>query len=278
VFFDAVNAELLASATTDSSGHYDSGNLPTGDYRVRLSDAFSTEFVGAGGLNTFCAGTIVPVLALTTSALDAQILGSKSDDGPKEIADLGGGIAGTVVDASTGAPLQGIRVSILDASSAELIATVSTDADGFYSFGSKDGFLPAMKARFADPGGSFFPEFYGADADAFCTAATVLPKSPGTADASLDRVPPAHLTQHLAETVQGYDLPTSVATMLGTSLTQVRALLADDNAGNDAAACGQLGSFVTRVDVQERRGALSTAQASELRSLVASLRTAIGCH
>ena len=74
--FDAVNAELLASATTDASGRYDSGNIPTGDYRVRLSDpteAYGPEFYGAGGIDFFCDGTIVPVLSSTTTDLDMGI-------------------------------------------------------------------------------------------------------------------------------------------------------------------------------------------------------------
>jgi len=273
--FDAVNAELLASATTDASGRYDSGNIPTGDYRVRLSDpteAYGPEFYGAGGIDFFCDGTIVPVLSSTTTDLDMGIHALY----PIEVA-TAGPVAGTVVDAATGTPLAGIRVSLLKSWNAEAMATVITGADGVFSFGVKGEDFPSARIRFSDPTGTFFSEFYGAGSDAFCSA-TLLIGTLGQLDGFLDRVPPEQLTQQLAETVQSYDLPASVATMLGTSLTQVRGLLADANPGNDAAACGQLASFVTRVDVQERRGELSTAQASELRSLTASLRTALGCH
>jgi 5-hydroxyisourate hydrolase-like protein (transthyretin family) len=273
-FYDAVNAELLATATTDSSGNYDSASIPTGDYRVRLTDpngAYGPEFYGAAESDSFCDGTIVPVTASTTTDLDAQIRAFE----PVLIATGEGPVFGTVVDAATGTPLAGIRVSILKSWNAEVMATVITDADGVYSLGSKE--IPSLRIRFSDPTGTFFSEFYGAGSDAFCSAPTVTGKV-HQRDGFLDRVPPEHLTQQLADTVTGYDLPSSVATMLGTSLTQVRKLLADDREGNNAAACGQLGSFVTRVDVQERRGELSAAQASELRSLAANLRTALGCH
>jgi 5-hydroxyisourate hydrolase-like protein (transthyretin family) len=274
VFLDAANAELLASTTTDSSGHYDSGTIPIGNYRVQFSDpggVFQSEFFGAGRIDDFCGGTIVPVLASTTTDLDADMRIIE----PSLIATIEGPIFGTVVDAATGTPLAGIRVSILKSWNAEAIGTVITDADGVFSFGAKE--MLTTRIRFSDPTGTFFSEFYGAGSDDFCSAPIVTGKVKSL-DGFLDRVPPEHLTQQLAETVQSYGLPTGVATVLGTPLTQVRALLADDNAANDAAACGQLASFVTRVDVQERRGALSTAQASELRSLAASLRTALGCH
>ena len=272
--YDAVNAELLATATTDTNGNYDTGSIPTGNYRVRLSQptgAYGPEFYGAGGADSFCDGTIVPVLASTTTDLDAQIRTFE----PMKVVTVEGPFSGTVVDAATGTPLAGIRVSILESWSAQVMATVITDADGMFSFGSKE--IPSPRIRFSDPTGTFFSEFYGAGSDDFCSAPTVTGKAQQL-DGFLDRVPPEHLTQQLADTVTGYDLPASVATMLGTSLSQVRGLLGDDNAGNDAAACGQLSAFVTRIDVQERRGELSAAQASELRSLAANLQIALGCQ
>ena len=284
-FFDAMNAELLASATTDASGLYDSGNIPAGNYRLRFSDptgTFQPQFLGAGGggekgageNDEFCAGTIVPVLESTSTRVDAQ-LGALE---PRLLAELDGPISGIVVDAATGTPLQGIHVSILNSWSAEEMASVVTDEKGGYSFGFDKEFIPTARIRFSDPTGAFFPEFLGAGSDAFCSALTVTGGSKNPADGFLDRVPPAQLTQQLTHTVQGYDLPSSVATMLGTPLTQARALLADSNARNDVAACAHLASFLTRVDLQERRGVLSAAEANELRGLTATLRTAVGCQ
>jgi hypothetical protein len=279
-FFDAVNAELLAGATTDALGQYDSGNIPPGSYGLRLSDptgTFGPQFLGAarkeGANDEFCDGTIVPVPESTSTRVDAQ-MGPLE---PRELAGLDEPIFGTVVDAATGTPLQGIHVSIRNAWSAEEIATVTTDAEGGFSFGSKDTQMSTLRVRFSDPTGTFFPEFYGAGSDAFCNA-LVLAAGSRTADGFLDRVPPEHLTQRLADTVQNYDLPPSVATMLGTPLTHVRKLLADDRAGNNEAACGQLASFVSRVDVQERRRELSAAEADELRRQATNLRAELGCR
>ena len=75
-----------------------------------------------------------------------------------------------MADEATGAPLEGIRVAALDASSAEPILTLTTDAVGFYAFETTDTSLPALRIRFTDPQGAYAPVFHGADADAFCTA------------------------------------------------------------------------------------------------------------
>jgi hypothetical protein len=279
-FLDATNAERLASATADDFGRYDSGTLPIGSYRVRFPGQRS-QYFGAGGVDDFCAGTIVPVDASMTTALDTPLIACPKEDecGPRKAVTGEVSLSGTVVDAATGAPLQGIRVSVLEAFSAEPFLTLTTDAAGSYAYTAEPAYLPAVRIRFTDPGGVYAPQFYGAGADAFCSAATVdAMNTKARADGFLERVPPDQLTRQLADTVQSYALPPDVSTMLGTPLTQVRKLLADDRDGNNAAACGQLSSFGTRVDVQERRGELSATEASELRRLTATLRTELGCR
>jgi 5-hydroxyisourate hydrolase-like protein (transthyretin family) len=278
-FHDAVNAELLATATTDAAGHYDTGLIPTGNYRVEFFDpgpTYSPRFYGAS-TGVFCSGAIVPVLASTTTVIDAVLAPREPavvNTDPPEPAD----IQGTVVDAATGSPLRGIRVSLLEAFDAELIASVVTDADGHfvYTLGETDSRL--MRIRYSDPTGTFFPEFYGADSDTFCSATTVIAGEKPHPEGFLDRVPPGQLTQHLSETVASYDLPAEVATTLVTPLSRLQGFLADAHAANDTAGCGQLTSFVSRVEVRERRGELSPGQANELRSLAASLRSALGCQ
>jgi 5-hydroxyisourate hydrolase-like protein (transthyretin family) len=283
-FFDAANAELIASATTHGSGDYDSGHIPTGSYRLRFVDpsgTFQPRFLGGtlekGESDSFCEGTVVPVSTSATTVIDAELRVLE----PLEIATLDGPVSGTVMDAATGTPLQGIRVTFLDSWNATTLSTVVTDADGSFDFGYKAApdlpYIPTIRIRFSDPTGTFFSEFYGAGSDTFCSA-TIVHHQSATLNASLERVPLEQLTQNLADAVQSYDLPASIATMLGTSLTQLRKLLADDSQGNHAAACAQLGSFVTRVDVLERRGELSGAEAIELRGLATNLRTVLGCQ
>ena len=297
-FFDSVNAEQLASATTDGNGQYDTGNLPAGNYRVRFSGEFlRPQYLGTGGSDLFCSGAIVPVLASSTRELDAGVPLSKDNGGgaievedPAKVAEETNGptdpssgpppysVFGVVVDDATGAPLQGIRVSLLAASNALVITTVTTDADGSYRVELTGSLPPSLKVRFTDPSGSHSPEFHGADADAFCTAATVVAGPTGQADGFLDKVPPDQLTQEVAETVESYGLPATVATVLETPLTQARKMLADGNPGNDSGACGQLTSFVHRVDAQEKKGTLNLAQANELRSMTVNLRGNLGCQ
>lgn len=300
-FYDAVNAELLASATTDASGHYDTGNLPAGNYRVRFSMAppYMPRYLGPDGTDSFCGGTIVSVVESTTTVLDADVPSNKEGDGggaieeedPTKVAGDGGGglldeiapgadsgVAGTVVDSDTGAPLPGIRVTLLRAGNATQVATGTTGPDGTWSFDSED--LPAgsVRVRFTDPSGAYAQEFYGAEADVFCTATIVHVGLNDAVDVSLEKVPPAQLTQQLEDTVEDYGLSPAVETLLGTSLTQVRKLLADDHPGNDSAACGQLASFVNRVDVQERKGELTAVQANELKSMSTNVRSSLGCQ
>jgi hypothetical protein len=122
-----------------------------------------------------------------------------------------------------------------------------------------------------------FSEFYGAGSDAFCSAPAVVHSS-SAINGFLERVPLEQLTQQLADAVQSSDLADNLASFLGTPLTRVRKLLADGNAGNNSDACAPLASFVTRVDVLERRGELTAAQASELRALAANLQSVLGCN
>ena len=278
-FFDATTAELIATTASHGTGAYDSGHIPIGSYRLRFSDpalVLQPQFLGTagengGGYDFFCEGTTVPVAASTTTIVDVQL----GPFEPIEIAGFDGPVTGVVVDAATGAPLQGIRVSLLKSWNAGLIATSVTDADGIYSFDPKTmpdlSFIPAMRIRFSDPAGNFFSEFYGAGSDNFCNAPIVMEPAKSF-DGFLDRVPVEQLTQQLADAVQSYDLPANVATLLGTPLTQARKFLAE---GRQAAGCAQLASFVTRVDTLEQRGELSMAEANELRSQAGNVRSLV---
>jgi hypothetical protein len=219
------------------------------------------------------------VPASTTTPLDADMVRcSQEYCGPAYESPGGRSIAGRVVDAATGVPVQGIRVSVLEAFSAKPVLMLTTDAAGWYATEYPVALPHLLRIRFTDPGGTYAPQFYGTGADAFCSGATVDTRIQLTAHGFLERVPPEQLTQQLADTVQSYNLPPNVSTLLGTPLTQARKLLSDDRDGNNGAACAQLASFLTRVDVLERRGELSAVEANELRRLGANLRTELGCQ
>ena len=50
-----------------------------------------------------------------------------------------------------------------------------------------------------------------------------------------------------------------------------------DTDGNQAGACGELTGFISRVNVEERRGVLTSEEADVLRAQTATLQEALGC-
>src|SRR5262245_39432184 len=86
-------------------------------------------------------------------------------------------ITGSITD-PLGAPVQGIQVDFLDASTAELIAIASSHGTGAYVSGSIP--IGSYRLLFLDPSGTFQPQFLGAGlekegngSDSFCLG-TVL--------------------------------------------------------------------------------------------------------
>jgi hypothetical protein len=286
-FFDAENAEMLASVATGVDGTYDSGLIPVGNYRVFFSASvgdtfFAAEFFGAGGTDSFCSATVVAVSPGSTNVVNEAMI--RFHGGP-EAPPLGkvGGLAGRVRNAVTGLPLSGIEVRIFDPITAGVVAITETDAEGAYTFSLTAEFPgDSVRVRFSDPDGAFLPQFFVGNAagpDDFCEGSVVSVRNGNTAvDASLESVPPAQLTEGLSETIEALNLPSSVESMLRTPLTQAVALLTDANPNNDAGVCGHLRSFVTRIDVQERRGQLGSPDAAALRASAGAILAAMGCQ
>jgi protocatechuate 3,4-dioxygenase beta subunit len=116
---------------TDSLGRYRTGGLPDGSYFV-TTESYSTYIDelyddvpcpggGFGGCDP-TTGTPVPV-ALNSDA-----------EGIDFALDFGSGIAGTVADLGTGAPLAGVAIDVWDSLGAHVTAT-ATDALGHYRIG-----------------------------------------------------------------------------------------------------------------------------------------------
>lgn len=286
-FFDSANAEILGSTTTNFDGAYDSGHIPAGNYRVRFSDPFGVgspgfylpEFFGAAGADAFCAATIVPVPLHSTSVVNEVM--SHSD--PRKVAEFDGGISGFVRNAVTGAPLAGIEIRVHDAANATVVATTQTNADGTYAVGKIALVTELVRVRFFDPTGVFFPQYFvGAGTlgpDDFCTGTPLdLGSIPFDVNAYLEPIPPAQLTDNLAEAIDTLNLPTNVESMLRTPLTQAVALLNDTSANNDTAVCAQLKSFISRIDIQEARGQLRPSDATALRESTGAILAALGCQ
>jgi hypothetical protein len=288
-FLDSMNSLPLAETQTVVGGLYDSGNIPSGSYRIRFSDPnglpdgglFLPQFFGTGS-DQFCAGTIVNVLAGSTVTADEDLRRT----GPSLVVTYSGWVRGTVSDADTGVPLSGIQVSILRDSNALRVATATTDASGSYFFDLTLYGYSTFRVRFSDPSNRYFPKFYSNDgeaaaADDFCQGAITTLGDDKTyeIDEFLVRVPPEQLTQNLVEQVQTLSsgLPPNVSTMLGSSLAQAVNLLADANPSNDAAACGQLSAFISRVETQQKKGQLSSEEANTLTQSAEYIRTQLGC-
>lgn len=71
--------------------------------------------------------------------------------------------------------------------------------------------------------------------------------------------------------------PRQKAGLLGP-LDTAGMFLRDSNPHNDQASCGQLGSFIRRVERQEESGALTAEEAASFISQAESLKTSVGCR
>lgn len=283
---DALNAGVVATAVSDPTGYFDSGDLPAGSYRIRFSDPFGQgtrgsaipEMYGAGA-DEFCAGSPVTLASGATFTLRQEL----TLRGPVLVTVDFGGLSGNVWDAVTRAPVQGVQVSLLRADNGEVVpitrGTAVTDAAGYYSFGFELRGTSVVKVRFSDPRGAYFPEFAGTTdlaRDDFCTASRITDwRTP--LDALLNRVPPEQSTQSLLNLIENLTVPDQLKTALGTPLLRAVDLMTDGNGQNDGGACAQLSAFVTRVDIKERTGQLAPGDANLLRQMATNTRYSLNC-
>jgi hypothetical protein len=275
-FFDSAGAEPIAVATTDFNGLYSSGLIPPGSYRVEFSGGnYYPTFFGAGGLHNYCLGTLVPVASHNTTSGVSEVMRLST---PERAVEYDYRVEGLVVNAVTGVPLAGIKVSILDAVDAALIAEGTTGPDGTYTVDVRQFGNNTARVKFSDPGSNYFPQFFGAATLDFC-AAGILTTGSGKlgADASMQPIP-SQVAETLIEQVNNLGLPGNVTSTLATPLVKAADLLKDGNANNDQAVCAHLGGFITRVEIEEKRGQLSPAEAADLRASAEALQTTLGCR
>lgn len=285
-FFDALNAELIAATTTADDGSYNSGFVPVGPYRVRLSRQGSRsdylvfpEYHGAGDANdAFCDGAVVEVVFGDTAIADEDLLEAE----PRLVVSIPGTIRGSVLD-SEGNPLEGIEVRFLDALNALEDDVVLTAATGEYIL-RKDRWPPGnVKVRFVDPELDYFPQYFqgvdGPRSDDYCAAAEIDLREQESVNinAVLERVPRQYQTELLIDAIDDLMLADQAARMLTMPLIRVVDLIADDNPQNDGAVCAQLDAFASRVGIQERRGQISEAEADYLLALTAAALESLGC-
>jgi hypothetical protein len=146
--------EPEATVSTLSDGTYEVGDLYRGRYSVEFRDPAGI-YPGEAYDDVANIGLATPITVgdSTVFGIDAVLDGAGSGPG-------GGGIRGAVVDATTGQPIEGIRVRCVD----ELFGfvpecTAHTTADGSYQLA---GFLPGGSyfVKFSAPNGGWADEWY----------------------------------------------------------------------------------------------------------------------
>lgn len=145
----------VGSATTDDSGAYTVEQLPTGTYDVGFAGPSGAGYEAQYYDNERSAAfeDPVPVTAgYTTNRIDAALQSS-------------GQISGSVIDSSSDAPIDGVRVTLTSEDS-QILQSTTTDAQGDYIFSA----LPpgSYTVEFAAPYGSPYlsPQYYNAQSTA----------------------------------------------------------------------------------------------------------------
>jgi hypothetical protein len=117
---------VVASAITDASGNFTTRAVPAGSYHLKTNSALGHLNAYADG--TECVGICSPTLGTpgTVTAVDGVTAA-----GMKFTLRAGGRIAGRVVNAASGAGLQGIGILISDATN-RVVSTANTDSTGAF--------------------------------------------------------------------------------------------------------------------------------------------------
>lgn len=144
---------IRKKAVTDSSGNYVMTGLPTGKYAV-WTRAPGGSYAGEWYQNTYDFDSLTPVSVSSseeTPDIDFSL-------------DIGGTISGrvTYLDNSTPVPIADVSVSALDSLTHTWMASLRTDADGYYTLG-----LPAgsyiVKANAPSACLNYYPEYYNGE-------------------------------------------------------------------------------------------------------------------
>lgn len=275
-FLDGLNAEEIAVSETGNTGLYNSGLIPVGIYRIRFNaNPHKEEFYGAleSSLNDYCESTAINVDNNQRITIDQEM---KYSD-PVPVVVLENSFRGSVTDSITNLPIQGVEVQVYDARDGYLVNTVVTDEEGQYGVRAVTG-IHGAKIRFFDPLRRYFPHYYEANnTDDFCIA-TALTSDDHQGKVLIDPIPANQAVNEILETLSNLELPSEVDKALGTPITQAARLITDSNSNNDTGSCGQLASFISRVDIQEKIGKLTTEQAEDLRLSAEAASLAVGCQ
>ena len=123
--FDSVGTRLSVNASTDLSGNYEIGGLPTGDYFVRADPTFGQGFprIYYPNAAVIDGAALIPVtVSIQTPNIDIAL-------------PPGGTISGRVSDAGTGQPIANMDLDVFDSAGVRVSIDAVTDTNGDYILG-----------------------------------------------------------------------------------------------------------------------------------------------
>ena len=291
-FFDAMNAEIVATATTSGDGTFNSGPLPQGSYKIRFEYSESggticiSEYLGETGTHSdvFDTGNIISVFDGQETGITAQVSSQWDLCAPRKCVDSNVGLNGSIVDAKTLNPLSGIKVRVKGAENAMQLFELTTDNNGNFQFLSKFCQLPFpptadVKVRLLDPSGLHIPEYVGASGmDSFELGSVLNLATIPSISEDLAQITPAQEIGQLIDQVRKMPLPETTANTLIKLANQAKNFLEDTNPNNDKSACGILKGFVNRLKGMVAKGEITQTEADALSNSVVEVQNNLGCN
>jgi len=286
--FDAVNAEILTTTTTDRLGNFLSGQLPAGRYKIRID---LVEFSGTECRRAYreflgneipdSGGKVVHADVIDTAKDFAVVDGSTTQltgdvaqarcPIPMECVPTRPSLDGVLIDKETLGLINGVLIRAKDPINAmpKVPDLVSGEiGDGVFSWRLPLGCpVGDAKVRFFDPMGRYSPEYYLDKDDNFALGDVVsLDEGANLNKVFLSRVSPSQQLANLANQVSSMPITDQVKNSLTHLLGQAKTLLEDANPNNDKSACGLLNAFINRLD-----GLVASRQiTSDMRAVLTS--------
>jgi len=218
---------FIGSAATNASGVYVVAGLPAGAHCARTSVSSAVNYVNELYNNIPClacsvtTGTLIAVaVGAVTSAINFAL-------------SPGGGITGTVTDASTGTPLGGVTVQVFSSTGAQL-ASVASNASGVYSF---VGLAPGnyFVRTFVSAALNYVDEAYNNIPCVPCTITTTTPVAVvgtgTTAGINLALSPGATITGTIVDAGTGLPKANVIVTAFSSTGSSLKSSLGSNAAG-----------------------------------------------
>ncbi len=256
------SGELITptSGWTDAAGAYAITGLPTGSYYLFTNNNlgyFNEWFDNIACDGTYCAGGLPPTAA-PVSVTAGSVTSGKNFD-----LEHGGSITGTITNAATSAPLQGITVYVYQRSNAGsdvYVGDATSDASGGYSVG---GLRTGTYYLHTYNNEGFLNEIFdGIQCSGYCSSGTAVELGTGVAVTTGLTASGKNFALDVGGAVSGRVVSTAGSTPIADAWVN---LYGNDAAGNyNFAAQGQTnasGEYIVRGLLAGTYYAVSDAQA-----------------